>query len=748
MAAEPINLLSNPGYEEAAGADGVPPGWRTYVPRAGAVIGTTETLPKEGRRSAFVENTTDIIGLLVNDPPTDIAPGERLRMSVWGRTEDVGSDTGGGLTFTAGFVANTGRMVSWNRANLTADNSGKWTEFSQTVTAPEGATFMTFQVGLRRAHGRTWWDAARLEPEFPIALRLEPPSWGAGVGDTSVPAVLLNRLPKSNSVDIVTQPGGAAIRVRLTGETTQPVQLPYKIAQRGKVLLKASVQIVDDSAKADRSIRATNQVPAFTTSQTVTVADAISIEPLIPTHWAIEDGGQPHFLAEYRLNVEAAQMAGSMVQCTVRNANSAVVARTTATLAGNPAQVFVALPKNSPTGDYTVQLDLLQKGRSVASAKEMWHIIHRSECSTQVSPDGYPLVQGKKFFPIAMYMGDPEHFDELKKAGFNVTQSYPAFAGPESSNRTVEQFLDKAQAAGLKTLTFVSHGQDRLNDEASLKRIRTFKNHPATLVWYQEEVLARGYKPISWLANLVGMLRREAPEHPILEGDQRDESSRMVGKTRWFPDEYMDFGTWWWYPTPLREKPSMENYEGDPGGPQKEYKPPKFLTDNGTTKPIWMAIQCYKKPGQSDSRFPTPAEYRCHAYLSICHGAKGLLYYTGMGENGTGVLMNKKEGHWDYLKKLAGELREMSPVFMSPDAAKWAEVLTTGALVSTRMKQTEYGRVLICVNRAITPLDFRVRVPDATGTARVKYENRKIDVKEGRLADHFDSYAVHIYELN
>ncbi|MGI8907217.1 MAG: hypothetical protein ACR2IE_12090 [Candidatus Sumerlaeaceae bacterium] len=747
--AAPVNLLPNGGFES-----GIDTSWRKYTPRLGPAIATTETLPLEGARCAAIETTTDLIGILACDPVVEVAAGEKLTMRISCRAENVASDTGGGLTFTAAFVNSAGRIIVWDRANVLAAKAGEWQRLEHETTVPDGAAGLMFQFGLRRAHGRTWWDAASVESSSPVALRIDVPRDGAAFGHTTLSAVLLNRhlMPEASSLCILTRPGEHHTHVTLDKGTSNALALPFTFMHRGKVQISA--EVIDDSDQAHSHATQTGKQgrsQLFVTSDTVTISDALVAEPLIPTHWVVEDSDQPGFEAQLQVNVEPSLRSKVKLLCIVRNSTENIVTQPLPSPLPpcNPVPVSVELPPGSSPGDYRVTFQLLENGHPIASAEEDWHVIHRSEALTSVSPDGYPVVAGKKTFPIAMYMADDNWFRELKSAGFNVTQSYPAFAGPGSSNRTAKQFLDDAHKAGLKTLTFITHGPDRLPDDEALKRIRMFRNHPATLVWYQEEVLARGYKPMSYVENLVGMLRREAPEHPILQGDQRDESSLMIGNTRWFPDEYMDFGTWWWYPTPLRETASMENYEGDPSGPEKEYKPPKFLTDNGTSKPIWMAIQCYAKPGQSDARFPTPAEYRCHAYLSICHGAKGLLYYTGLGENGTGVLSRPKEGHWDYLKKLVGELRDMSPVFMSADAAKQPDLLTTGALVSARLKQTDNGMVLLTVNRSIVPTrgEFRVSGLSPAASVRVKYEDRTVKPTAGVLSDDFEPYAVHIYEM-
>lgn len=738
--AESAGLLTNGGFEAAGGDGKVPPQWRAYVPRRTATIEASEENPVEGTRCVNIATTEDLTAILVSEPPQEVAPGEVLTLKVHCRAEGLASDSGGWTAFNACFLNEQNRIILWDRKRPQPAADGSWTETTHTVRAPDTAAYVMFQFGLKSARGKTWWDAAELVTSTPIALRLQPGKEGPTFGETTMSAVLLNRLqtPGARNIEIISNPGNHRTRVAVENSTTRPVTLPFTFSSRGNVMVSAEVIDSDNGRRL------------FLTTQTLSLSDAIVVDPLLPTHFVMEDPGPPAFEAELSVNVAAEQQKDLMLATTVKDATGSVVAQTSGVaVIGNRAKVRLELPQNQKKApaDFSVSFELLQDGKKIASAGKAWHIIRRAQSHVTVSPDSFPVVDGQKFFPIALYMTPPSRFAEVKKAGFNLMQSYPAFAGPGSSNRTVESFLNDVHAAGLKALTFVSHGQDRLSDADALKRIRTFKNHPAILVWYQEEVLARGYKPYSYLENHVAMLRREAPEHPILQGDQRGESYAMIGNPRFFPDELMDFGTWWWYPTPLREKPSVENYEGFASGPEKEYKPPQFLVDSGTTKPIWVAMQSYKKPNQSDARFPTPAEYRAQAYIAICHGAKGLLYYTGTGEGGHGILARPEEGHWEYLKKLVGELRDMSPVFMSADADKEAEVVTSGALVSVRLKQTKKGRVLLAVNRSIEPVKTQIRVPRLKGTARVRGEDRVVKPEDNVLTDQFESYGVHVYEL-
>src|SRR5205085_7341953 len=113
-----------------------------------------------------------------------------------------------------------------------------------------------------------------------------------------------------------------------------------------------------------------------------------------------------------------------------------------------------------------------------------------------------------------------------------------------------------------------------------------------------------------------------------------------------------------------------------------------------------------------------------------------------------GVYLAPDEGHWDDLKKLAGELHEMSPVFMSETDDRPVTVSPADAKISACIKRGKDGLVLLAANRSTTPVD--VTIDSATITAgdmKVRYEDRTVRAAAGRLSDHFEPLAVHVYTL-
>ena len=310
--------------------------------------------------------------------------------------------------------------------------------------------------------------------------------------------------------------------------------------------------------------------------------------------------------------------------------------------------------------------------------------------------------------------------------------------------RRAREFLDNSHQAGLKALMLVPRNLAFHGDwDGVRRRVRMFRNHPGLLAWDEEEGLARGDIKINVLEQLRDIIRKEDPNHPLMVGDSKDVIGRMpADRAEFFPVDCMDLGMWWWYPLPLGGSPTA--LEGDEGPRGTELAPPAFLVNAKTAKPLWVGVQAYKK-GPAWARYPTPTEYRAQAYIAIAHGARGLMWYGGSVTGG--LYLNVKDGHWDYLKILARELRDLSPVLLS-ETLPAPQFLPANAPVSVTLKRGAGRLILIAANRGATPLELTLTSPMLkSGPARVLTEERTVQSTGDKLPDHFDPYAVHVYEL-
>lgn len=726
--------VRNGSFEGGVSSDGVPEGWLSWSPSGKAVFRKVADKQFDGNSCAYIETPADESAVLVSEKHP-VAPGESVTVTARVRTQDLYTSSGGTCALNIGFQDQYGQYVSRGPAKPLPANTDGWILASNSAIAPPKASNAVVHLGFRLMTGKSWWDSVTLETSSPVAIHFALPKSSMEPGETTVPLILINRDPAlaRNLAELTVKPGGKPINVRLPepGATTVPVSV--NIRSRNKVILEATL-------KASGA--------TFTTSDTVTVPPQLVAEPILPVYYCQQDG-PPHLEGRVWVHEPAPARAAMKLVCELNSSSGTLATWTSPVpLSANPVVYTMAPPPSTPRGNYAVHIMLQSlEGRHIAEISQDWHIISRADTLVTLDSNGFLKVDGKPFFPIGIF--DGTDFPELGEAGVNVTQNYDVGhvrQGEEPDNNRMKKMLDSSVEAGMKHLFLVSHGPNcRDLNEGYLRRLRIFRDHPGVLCWYQEEGVARGDQPCSFLGRFYNTVKKIAPERPIVVGDAIDVITKVTDRSHFFPEDAMDVGIWWWYPIPISQSVRPDAYAGEEASKGAELAPPTFLTLAKTTKPIWVGLQCYKKPG---GRFPTPAEYRAQAYIAIIHGAKGVLYYTGRGSSGEGVQNQPEEGHWAELKQLASELRDMTPTLTSPDARQQPVIETSGVLVSTRLKQTTEGLVLLAANRDNRPVDAAIRIPGVgKGTAEACRENRQIQYKEGLLQDRFEGYDVHVYKL-
>ncbi len=730
------NLVANGGFEDEVRSGGIPSGWSIYVPGARATVEIDKTVAVAGEASIRLRTESDIKAVLVSDP-IPVAPGEQLQLRIWYRTADLSTKVAGALVFSAGFLDAQKHYFQWHRAPSPPGPAGQWHPLGMQAPVPAGAAYVTFQVGVNRMTGTIWWDQAELVTESPVALRFALPSSISKPGMQQVNLILLNREPSwaGRSVTLQAQPGAWHQTVALTRQVETQIPSSFSLQKRGDVRLSATVE---DAGSGQM---------LFEARHSVTVPPLLKTEPVVPTHWCVEDG-PPRLEGRLWIYEFPGTREDLKLSCVLRQAEQVIAEEHVGPLpSANPIRYRLE-PSQVPPGDYVLDLILKQGDKVEARTTLDWHVIRRDQARVTLGAAGFPIVDGKPVLPIGMFNGG--RFPEQAQAGFNVAHGYNAMATrPDQvpDNTRAKQFLDTAASLGMKTLMLITHGSHaRPVDDEFIHRVKMFRNHPGLLAWDEEEGVARGEMPLANLARMREVLQAQDPHHPFMVGDTRKVVFEIEDRSRLFPDTLMDMGMWWWYPFPLTAGQSNDALAGEDATDGRQLPVPEFLTGAKTDKPIWIGLQAYRKPDRTDGRFPTPEEYRAQTYLALIHGAKGLMYYVGSGSGGTGILNKPQEGNWDYLKALVRELRDMEPVFMAPDANVIVRLEPNSAPVSTRVKATDGGPVLLAVNRSTAEINVTFHLPGyEDGSVSVRSENRAITVRDGRLSDRFAPLAVHIY---
>jgi hypothetical protein len=478
--------------------------------------------------------------------------------------------------------------------------------------------------------------------------------------------------------------------------------------------------------------------------------------PACPCYLVVGEGnGDTHIDA--RVNLNPAQRPGLQFAVTAREHNGKWIQMGTTNAAqGGIVGLNLQLPIQAPaTVEITARL-LSRTGEEIAQAVTDVHISLRGESVVTTDPDGFLRIAGKPQFTIGLYSSS--HYEEMGKAGFTATHNYGITTGPADdlinpNEAEVKHLLDQSWANGMRMMVELPRKAiEKAQWPQVRRRILTFRNHPGLLCWGSEERVARGECPLTNIAALYRLVRELDPNHPLVLGDTKDVIQKLqVDRRDFFPDACMDAGIWWWYPIPLKG-PDGNGLEGREK-PTGRLEPPSWLTTTFSKKPLWIAIQSYQHP-RLDARFPTPAEYRCMAYLSIINGVKALWFYTGSGQKDyygkpAGLLNKPEEAHWDYVQKFVGELREFSPVIMAPAPAAKLTLSPADAPVEFALREANGKLYLIVANKSDHPQPVRFSGAALAGRrAKVLYESHTATVEGDTLTDDFPPFAVHIYELD
>jgi hypothetical protein len=358
----------------------------------------------------------------------------------------------------------------------------------------------------------------------------------------------------------------------------------------------------------------------------------------------------PRERSNMRLGVELTDATGEVIQTVTNTA-----------LTGEIADVNLRVPISAPGVFGAVARLLDRDGKELAKAETDIHVTAGAESRVTLGPDGFLRIGGKAHFPIGMYSCG--QYETMGKAGFSGTHNYGITTGEAGdvinpNEAHLKELLDRSWAAGMRMMVELPRKAIEKAQWAQVRRrVDTFRHHPGLLCWGSEERVARGVAPLANVAALYRLVRELDPDHLLVLGDTRDVITKLQKDRRdFFPDNCMDVGIWWWYPIPL--------HAPDASGVDSENKnagllqPPPWLTTTHSKKPLWIAIQSYQQP-RKDARFPTPAEYRCMAYLSIINGVKGLWFYTGSGQRDS---QGKPAGLLNKPRKATGIMSKNSSV--------------------------------------------------------------------------------------
>lgn len=350
---------------------------------------------------------------------------------------------------------------------------------------------------------------------------------------------------------------------------------------------------------------------------------------------------------------------------------------------------------------------------------------------------------GKPFFPIGIYHypeGLPlePRLEELSRAGFNTVLS-----GLTSSI----EFMDAAHEFGIGVLptlgwNMVLDPGGEESKKAYLKEhIERLKDHPALLgyeapdeiAWVDYESIKKPGQNLEALLKGYEYIKSLDPEHPIW---MNHAPRNTVEYLKSYSEAGDVLGTDI-YPVPEGLGHSDLDQSLNCVGQYTEK-----LDRVGEGRPIYMVLQGLAwedLPPRGSRMSPQPdwVETRFMAYDAICHGANGIVYW-GMAFTEIG------DEIWDHLKRMASELRDLIPVLLN--STRKPMELDRG-LELHLWEHRGYNYLFVLNTQRETLADVQLGLPGswAGGKAEVIFEDRSLEVVDGKALDSFQPMGIHIY---
>ena len=410
------------------------------------------------------------------------------------------------------------------------------------------------------------------------------------------------------------------------------------------------------------------------------------------------------------------------------------------TVQATPGQpVAGRLPaKGLAPGEYTLRVG---RADGSATAARTISVLPRKQGEACLDRDGSLLVDGKPYFAWGFFCSAPT--GRMSQAGFNTVVTYIGFY--IHRDRDMKAWLDNCLKLGIKAAMYPYFGEvgvhmnksKKLFTDKELARtaqfVRLYKDHPAILGWYLCDE-PRGTIFRDEMKRVRDVVAKEDPHHPciVLDNTGRGVAGLAdAGEILWV-DPYPGFAK-----------------SGPPRLPMETVSIAMDDMIQGTgsrLRHFWSCPQAFNWGAwggekAKTERAPTYEEERTMTYLSIVHGAQGVVYFAWK--------YALKEPHLSegFLTRLGPEIRDLMPDLRDGRDVVGGVTKATPADNKLHVRAFRLGdrMTIIAVNPGPRQVAAQIDFPGLTGSFSVVSEQRTVVTKDGTLSDTFVPYRTHVY---
>ena len=165
---------------------------------------------------------------------------------------------------------------------------------------------------------------------------------------------------------------------------------------------------------------------------------------------------------------------------------------------------------------------------------------------------------------------------------------------------------------------------------------------------------------------------------------------------------------------------------------------------SGGKKPVLPILQLFV--WEPRDRYPTPAELRCMAFLSLIEGAHGIGYFSYGAVTGQPktVISAAQPELWQSVKKLNRDISEIGPRLLAGTEANDLTLGKGAPAVKMKLVREKGGFLAVIANSAATRQEVKL-IQQARPFAQLLLQNGKpIEVKEGVALLTLEPFGVEI----
>lgn len=328
-------------------------------------------------------------------------------------------------------------------------------------------------------------------------------------------------------------------------------------------------------------------------------------------------------------------------------------------------------------------------------------------------------VNGKPFFPIALYDAplDDATLSELREFGFNVlacdakaSVSLPAkgFYGASHADKKLDDLSGVFMGIGMDS--------PALNFKKDLLKQTVEYNAKTSAALPGRPIMnAIGY----WEDEPAGVVKGKLPSKAVYED--------LVAA--------IDVAAPYLYPVPYQPLSTV----GDAVARARKA--------SGGKKPVLPVLQIFV--WDAKDRYPTPAELRCMAFLSLVEGAQGIGYYSYGSVTGrpkTTIAAAQPE-LWKSVEKLNHDIADIGPRLLAGTETNDLTLGKDTPAVKLKVVREKGGTLAVVVNSAAIRQETKLMFQAKTFGHLLLESGKQIEVKDGVAILLLEPFAVEVIRL-